>query len=76
MNRLIYILLLILPFCVNAQTEAMYSQYLFNKLVLNPAYAGSREGVCAVLIYRNQWTGTKQKIWFWRQSVQRQTGHY
>jgi type IX secretion system PorP/SprF family membrane protein len=57
MNRLIYILLLILPFCVNAQTEAMYSQYLFNKLVLNPAYAGSREGVCAVLIYRNQWTG-------------------
>jgi type IX secretion system PorP/SprF family membrane protein len=42
---------------MNAQTEAMYSQYLFNKLVLNPAYAGSREGACAVLAYRNQWTG-------------------
>jgi type IX secretion system PorP/SprF family membrane protein len=45
-----------LSFSLKAQTEAMYSQYLFNKLVLNPAYAGSREGLCVVLDYRNQWT--------------------
>lgn len=41
---------------LQAQTEAMYSQYLYNKLVLNPAYAGSREGFCALLTYRHQWT--------------------
>lgn len=48
-----------------AQTEAMYSQYLYNKLVLNPAYAGSREGACMFLAYRNQWNkieGAPQSI--------------
>ena len=58
MKKLTYILLFTaLSFTLKGQTEAMYSQYLFNKLVLNPAYAGSREGLCVVLDYRNQWTG-------------------
>jgi type IX secretion system PorP/SprF family membrane protein len=57
MKQILYIVLLMMSLQLKAQTEAMYSQYLFNKLVLNPAYAGSREGVCAVLSYRNQWTG-------------------
>ena len=38
-----------------AQQEAMYSQYMFNMLALNPAYAGSRNVVSASLLYRNQW---------------------
>lgn len=58
MKKLFYISCFVwLSFNLKAQTEAMYSQYLFNKLVLNPAYAGSREGLCVVLDYRNQWTG-------------------
>ena len=38
-----------------AQQDPQYSQYMFNPLVLNPAYAGSREVMSAVLLYRNQW---------------------
>jgi type IX secretion system PorP/SprF family membrane protein len=36
----------------------VYSQYLQNGLVINPAYAGSREALCAFLSYRMQWMGT------------------
>jgi type IX secretion system PorP/SprF family membrane protein len=57
MKRILYIIISLLSLQLKAQTEAMYSQYLYNKLVLNAAYAGSREGFCTVLSYRNQWTG-------------------
>jgi type IX secretion system PorP/SprF family membrane protein len=33
----------------------MYSQYVFNQLLINPAYAGAREVLCATALYRNQW---------------------
>lgn len=36
----------------------VYSQYLQNGLMINPAYAGSREALCAFLSYRMQWMGT------------------
>jgi type IX secretion system PorP/SprF family membrane protein len=36
----------------------VYSQYLQNGLVINPAYAGSREALTAMLSYRMQWMGT------------------
>src|ERR1051325_4886865 len=39
-----------------AQQDAQYSQYMFNKLALNPAYAGSREVLATTLLYRDQWT--------------------
>lgn len=42
-----------------AQQEAMYSQYMFNGLVLNPAYAGSHEGLSVAALYRNQWVGVE-----------------
>ncbi|HEX7365566.1 MAG TPA: type IX secretion system membrane protein PorP/SprF [Pelobium sp.] len=42
-----------------AQQDAMYTQYMFNSLALNPAYAGSRNVVSATALYRNQWTGIK-----------------
>jgi len=38
-----------------AQQDAMFTQYMFNGLVLNPAYAGSREVLSATALYRNQW---------------------
>ena len=41
----------------NAQQVAMYSQYMFNNFMLNPAYAGSRRAFSTSLSYRNQWTG-------------------
>lgn len=40
-----------------AQQDAMYTQYMFNTLAVNPAYAGSRNVISATALYRNQWTG-------------------
>ena len=40
-----------------AQQEAMYSQYMFNTLAINTAYAGSRNVTSATALYRNQWVG-------------------
>jgi type IX secretion system PorP/SprF family membrane protein len=40
-----------------AQQEKMFSQYMFNMLALNPAYAGSRDVLSATGLYRNQWSG-------------------
>ncbi|WP_029277761.1 PorP/SprF family type IX secretion system membrane protein [Pedobacter borealis] len=54
------IIILILMFAaqfVNAQQEAMYSQYMFNTLAINPAYAGSRNVTSATALYRKQWVG-------------------
>ncbi|MGF1638202.1 MAG: type IX secretion system membrane protein PorP/SprF [Cyclobacteriaceae bacterium] len=40
-----------------AQQEVMYSQYMLNPFVINPAYAGSHESASANLIARKQWAG-------------------
>jgi len=40
-----------------AQQDAMYTQYMFQPMVYNPAYAGSRGAFSGTAIYRNQWTG-------------------
>ncbi|MFK8101717.1 MAG: type IX secretion system membrane protein PorP/SprF [Saprospiraceae bacterium] len=40
-----------------AQQEQQYTQFMYNKLGLNPGYAGSREATCLTGIYRTQWIG-------------------
>lgn len=42
---------------VLGQQEAMYSQYMFNKLGINPAYAGNREVSGVTALFRAQWVG-------------------
>lgn len=42
-----------------AQTEPMYSQYMYNMLGVNPAYAGSREVLGLNFFQRNQWSGLR-----------------
>jgi type IX secretion system PorP/SprF family membrane protein len=42
-----------------AQTEPMYSQYMYNMLGVNPAYAGNREALSFNFFQRNQWNGIK-----------------
>lgn len=44
---------------VLAQQEAMYTQYMFNTLAINPAYAGSRNVTSATALYRSQWVGVQ-----------------
>lgn len=43
----------------HAQTEPMYSQYMYNMLGVNPAYAGNREATSFNFFQRNQWIGLK-----------------
>ncbi len=40
-----------------AQHTPITSQYLFNGLLINPAYAGSRDALTANLTHRQQWVG-------------------
>lgn len=40
-----------------AQQDVMVSQYMFDGLLLNPAYAGSHKYVSASLLHRSQWVG-------------------
>jgi type IX secretion system PorP/SprF family membrane protein len=40
-----------------AQQRPLYSQYLFNGLVLNPAFAGSHEALSVSVSNRSQWSG-------------------
>ena len=47
----------LLSTAVFSQQDAQYSQYMFNPLALNPAYAGSRDVFSSAIVYRNQWTG-------------------
>ena len=55
-------LLLLLPLLLQglrleAQQEAQFNQYMFNPLGINPAYAGSRDVLSAVALFRTQWVG-------------------
>src|ERR1019366_8318766 len=40
-----------------AQQEPLYSQYMFNMLAINPAYAGSHEVFTGTALFRKQWVG-------------------
>lgn len=58
MRKKTYILLLLLLSIfseLKAQQDAMFSQYMFNMLTLNPAYAGSRDVLSTTAMRRWQW---------------------
>ncbi len=57
MKKRLSVLLLFLSLAarVFSQQDPMYSQYVFNGLLINPAYAGTREVFNATALYRNQW---------------------
>ena len=48
-------IIILLSFKLSAQQTAMYTQYMFNGLIINPAYAGSREVINLTALHRNQW---------------------
>lgn len=52
-----YTLAVLLAFSMQlqAQQSIVYSQYIFNGLLINPAYAGSHVQMSATLTYRDQW---------------------
>lgn len=53
-----YIIPLALLTQINAQQDALYTQYMYNMSVINPAYATTQEEVMNFgLLYRSQWVG-------------------
>jgi len=59
-NKILILIAVLSSFYVSelsAQQEAQYTQYMYNTLSINPAYAGSRDGLSALLLYRTQWVG-------------------
>ncbi len=44
-------------FVLNAQQDAQYTQFMFNKLSLNPGYAISTDYACVSCLHRSQWVG-------------------
>jgi len=59
-NKLLLLVMTCIVFAsfqTEAQQDAQYTQYMYNTLSINPAYAGSRETFSALLLYRSQWVG-------------------
>ena len=59
-RRYFWVALLFIALTVNslsAQQDAQYTQYMFNTLSVNPAYAGSRGQLSFAGLYRSQWVG-------------------
>ena len=56
---LVPLLLLIVVTVENiyAQQDAQYTQYMYNTMTVNPAYAGSRGQLSIAALYRSQWVG-------------------
>ena len=57
MRKLILVFLVIISSALHAQQDALFTQYMYNKLEFNPAYAGSSEVFALNMIYRLQWVG-------------------
>ena len=60
LKRKFYFILLVAATCMHtlsgrAQQDPMFSQYMFNILSINPAYAGSADRLSMVGIHRSQW---------------------
>ena len=55
---LLPLLLLMVTFqSIQAQQDAQFTQYMFNTMSVNPAYAGSRGQLSIAGLYRSQWAG-------------------
>ncbi|WP_166925172.1 PorP/SprF family type IX secretion system membrane protein [Flavobacterium poyangense] len=46
-----------ITFCASAQQDPQYTQYMYNTMAINPAYAGSTGTLEATLLHRSQWVG-------------------
>lgn len=42
-----------------SQSNGMISQYMFNKLLINPAFAGNEEALTFSFLHKDHWTGLK-----------------
>jgi type IX secretion system PorP/SprF family membrane protein len=57
MKTKLIVFLLLLSGLVNAQQDAQFTQYMYNTININPAYAGSRQSMNIFALHRTQWVG-------------------
>ena len=56
-RALLTVSILLIALTGYGQQQAMYTQYMFNGLAINPAYAGSQESLTLTALGREQWVG-------------------
>ncbi len=56
-TKFIGLILVLISGISYAQQDAQYTQYMYNTIVVNPAYAGSREAMSIFALHRTQWVG-------------------
>lgn len=55
MKKIILVFFLFCNLAVYSQQDPLFTQYMFNKLLVNPAYAGSKEVFTIDMLNRTQW---------------------
>jgi type IX secretion system PorP/SprF family membrane protein len=55
--RIFVSFLFLIPMLVFSQQDAQYTQYMYNTININPAYAGTRNSLSVFALHRNQWVG-------------------
>lgn len=56
-SRIVVLLILFITTGTFAQQDAQFTQYMYNTININPAYAGSRDVLSIFGLYRAQWVG-------------------
>ncbi|MEO8932949.1 MAG: type IX secretion system membrane protein PorP/SprF [Xanthomarina sp.] len=57
MKKIYIIVIFLFALQMQAQQDPQYTQFMYNMNVVNPAYAGSYDGVAIGVLYRSQWVG-------------------
>ena len=57
MRKIFLLLSCLISLAYLAQQDPQYSQYQFNQMIINPAYAGTKDALSAVVDVRKQWSG-------------------
>jgi type IX secretion system PorP/SprF family membrane protein len=56
-TKLFFFVILLVTYIGHAQQDAQFTQYMYNTININPAYAGSRGALSIFALHRDQWVG-------------------
>lgn len=56
-TKLLFFVILLVTYSGRAQQDAQFTQYMYNTININPAYAGSRGVLSVFALHRDQWIG-------------------
>lgn len=56
-TKLFFFVIMFVNIAGYAQQDAQFTQYMYNTITINPAYAGSRGALSVFGLYRTQWVG-------------------